>query len=83
MKFLTELAVESLFEMSLSYAVKVIRLIPTAVRVSAAGGAAYGSVKVGMWSPRTQDSKEKLVQLQREIHYPTSAKVLYTYIVHI
>ena len=58
--------------MSLLYAVK---LIPTALRVSAAGGAAYGSVKVGMWSPKTRDSKEKLDQLQREIQYPASGKV--------
>lgn len=61
--------------MSFSYAVKVMKLIPTVLRVSAAGGAAYGSVKVGMWSARTQDSREKLDQLQREIHYPASGKV--------
>lgn len=60
--------------MSFSYALRMLRLVPMAVRVSAAGGAAYGSVKVGMWSPRTQDSREKLDQLQREIHYPTSSE---------
>lgn len=61
--------------MSLSYALRVIKLVPAAVRVSVAGGAAYGSIKVGMWSPRTEDSREKLDQLQREIHYPTSRKI--------
>ena len=61
--------------MSFAYAVKVIKLIPMAVRLSAAGGATYGSVKVGAWSSRTQDSKEKLDQLQREIQYPVAGKV--------
>lgn len=71
--------------MSFSYALKVVRLIPLAIRVSAAGGVAYGSVKVGLWSPKTQDSKEKLTQLQREIHYPTSEKVhcMYCTIIHV
>ena len=61
--------------MSFSYALRVLKLVPGAVRVSVAGGAAYGSVKVGMWSTRTRDSREKLDQLQREIHYPASGKV--------
>ena len=59
--------------MSFAYALRVLKLVPVAVRVGVAGGAAYGSVKVGMWSPRTQDSRETLDQLQREIHYPTTA----------
>lgn len=46
-----------------------------AIRVSLAGGAAYGSVKVGVWSQDTQDSREKLDMLQREIEYPQGRKV--------
>ena len=59
--------------MSFSYGLRMLRLVPAAVRVSVAGGAAYGSVQAGMWSPRTKDSREKLDQLQREIHYPTAS----------
>ena len=61
--------------MSIAYALKFVKLIPMAVRVSAAGGAAYGSVKVGAWSPSTQNSKDRLDQLQREIEYPAAGKV--------
>ncbi|CAI8050744.1 hypothetical protein GBAR_LOCUS27829 [Geodia barretti] len=59
--------------MSFSYGLRMLRLVPAAVRVSVAGVAAYGSVQAGMWSPRTKDSREKLDQLQREIHYPTAS----------
>lgn len=47
------------------------RLIPLALRVSLAGGAAYGTVKVGAWSDG-KESRERLEQLQnrREIEYP-------------
>ena len=59
--------------MYFSYGLRMLRLVPAAVRVSVVGGAAYGSVQAGMWSPRTKDSREKLDQLQREIHYPTAS----------
>ena len=47
------------------------RLIPLALRVSLAGAAAYGTVKVGAWSDG-KESRERLEQLQniREIEYP-------------
>ena len=59
----------------MAYALKYIRLIPMAIRVSLAGGAAYGTVKVGVWSQDTQASREKLDLLQREIEYPQGGKV--------
>ena len=60
---------------AMAYAVKYLKLVPLAIRVSLAGGAAYGSVKVGAWSVSTQTSKDKLDQLQREIEYPKGTKV--------
>lgn len=47
------------------------RLIPLALRVSLAGSAAYGTVKIGAWSDG-KESRERLEQLQniREIEYP-------------
>lgn len=64
--------------MSFSYTLKVVKLIPMAIRVSAAGGVAYGSVRGGAWSTNTQDSREALDQLQREIQYPATRKVVRT-----
>ena len=44
-----------------------IRLIPTAVRLTLAGGAAYGTVKVGAWSD-SSESREKLDKVQESLH---------------
>ena len=54
---------------------RYIRLVPAAVRLTLAGGAAYGTVKVGAWSD-SSESREKLDKVQeslhniREIEYP-------------
>ena len=56
-------------------AFRYIRLIPTAIRLTLAGGVTYGTVKVGAWSD-SSDSREKLDKVQesfqsvREIEYP-------------
>ena len=52
---------------------KMGSLVPTAVRVALSGGAAYGTVKYGVWTDSSQ-SREKLERLknsvEREIQYP-------------
>lgn len=57
----------------MAFVFRTLALIPTALRIGVAGGAAYGTAKVGVWSDSTE-SREKLEQInqavQKEIHYP-------------
>ncbi len=59
----------------MAFIFKTIRLVPTAIRITMAGGVTYGTVKAGAWSD-SSDSREKLDKVQesignmREIEYP-------------
>ncbi len=59
----------------MAFVFRTIRLVPTAIRVTVAGGVTYGTVKAGAWSD-SSDSREKLDKVQesisnlREIEYP-------------
>ena len=60
----------------MAFLIKFARLVPLAVRLSLAGGAAYGTAKVGVWSD-SSGSPDKLRKvreswlIEREIEYPT------------
>ena len=50
--------------------------IPSAVRLSLAGGTAYGSEKIGVWSDSSK-SRDKLREMRKslyEIEYPAVSK---------
>ncbi|XP_064388566.1 uncharacterized protein LOC135336624 [Halichondria panicea] len=59
----------------MAFVFRTLRLVPTAIRVTVAGGVTYGTVKAGAWSD-SSDSREKLDKVQesisnlREIEYP-------------
>ena len=63
------------FDQKMAFVFRTIRLVPTAIRVTVAGGVTYGTVKAGAWSD-SSDSREKLDKVQesisnlREIEYP-------------
>ena len=59
----------------MAFILKLARLIPAAVRISLAGGAAYGTATFGVWSD-SSESKDKLKQVREswsnlyELEYP-------------
>lgn len=63
----------------MAFVLRYARIVPLTIRISLAGGAAYGTVKVGAWSESTEQSREKLHHLReswqnaREIEYPPLA----------
>ena len=62
--------------LQMAFIIRLARLVPLAVRLSLAGGAAYGSAKVGVWSDSSgsQDKLRKVREswpIEREIEYPT------------
>ncbi len=63
----------------MAFLLQLVRLLPSAARVVVAGGAAYGSVRVGAWED-TSGSKERLENWRhslrdiREIEYPPAGQ---------
>ena len=54
----------------------LLRSIPSAVRLSRAGGTAYGTAKIGVWSDSSK-SRDKLREMRKslyEIEYPAVSK---------
>ena len=57
---------------------RYVRLLPLALRVTLAGGATYGTVKLGTWSDSTTEGRETLQRIKqnvREIEYYTASTV--------
>ena len=57
----------------MSFVFRIVAMVPAALRAGTAGGAVYGTAKLGVWSD-SSESKEKLDRLRtwtdREIQYP-------------
>lgn len=58
----------------MAFIFRTLTLVPTALRVGLAGGAAYGTTKMGVWSDSSdsQETLDKLKAVKREIQYPSS-----------
>jgi len=57
----------------MTFVFRILALVPGALRVGVAGGAAYGTTKLGVWSD-SSESIEKFDRLRtsrREILYPS------------
>ena len=63
----------------MAFIIRIVRLIPLAVRLSLAGGAAYSTAKLDVWSD-SSDSQDKLRNVREswlfrsEIDYPTESE---------
>ena len=54
----------------------LVRSIPSAIRLSLAGGTAYGTTKIGVWSDSSK-SRDRLREMRKslyEIEYPAVSK---------
>ena len=54
----------------------LLRSIPSAIRLSLAGGTAYGTTQIGVWSDSSK-SQDKLKEMRKslyEIEYPAVSK---------
>ena len=51
----------------MAFLVHIVRMVPAALRVTLAGGAAYGSLRAGVWKD-SSESREQLDSVQDSLH---------------